>query len=70
MGPFVAGMAPISDLVLLGRLFHGHELTAILVTLSPGRRPSELRLELRALLNRSLPRIVSNRLIHRNRLCP
>ena len=48
----------------LGRLFHCHELAALLVARGPGRRAAECRLELRPLFDRTFARIAANRLIN------
>ena len=58
----------LGGLGLLGRLLHRHELAALLVSLRPGGRAAELCLDLRTLLYRALPRVVTNRLVHRHGL--
>jgi ATP dependent DNA ligase domain len=58
----------LGGLGLLGRLLHRHELAALLVSLRPGGRAAELCLDLRTLLYRALPRVVTNRLVYRHGL--
>jgi hypothetical protein len=52
--------------LLLGRLFNCHELAALFVALGPGHRACELRLQLRALLHRTLPSVVPYWLVGRH----
>jgi hypothetical protein len=57
-------------LLLFGGLLYSHELSVLLVTFGPRHCATELRLDLRTLLHRTLARVVSDRLIHRHFASP